>query len=99
MQVGVKLQIYGRVQGVFYRQSTRAKAQELGLFGWVRNLPDGTVEAEAFGDENVVNEFVAWCKVGPPHANVEKVEIVTLEEKHASPETTYLKNAGKFEVR
>lgn len=99
MQVGVKLKIYGRVQGVFYRQSTRQKAQELGLSGWVRNLPDGAVEAQAFGDQEVVNEFVDWCRIGPPHANVEKVEVEDLPDGTSAFSVTSINSSGQFEVR
>lgn len=99
MQVGVKLKIYGRVQGVFYRQSTRAKAQELGLSGWVRNLPDGTVEAQAFGEQEVVNEFVDWCRNGPPHASVERIEVEELSDKTTSTGVTSINVSGQFEVR
>ena len=74
MTVLAKLKIHGRVQGVFFRQSTREKARELGLSGWVKNMPDGTVEALAAGPENVVNELIAWCEQGPAYARVEKVD-------------------------
>lgn len=75
MSVLAKLKIHGRVQCVFYRQSTREKARELGLSGWVRNMPDGTVEALATGPENVVKELIAWCEQGPAYARVDKVDV------------------------
>ena len=71
--VRVNLIVTGRVQGVFYRQSTLQEAQRLGLRGWVANLPDGSVEIEAEGDEAAVADLVAWAKVGPPAARVEHV--------------------------
>lgn len=67
--------IKGRVQGVFFRAEARRKAEELGLTGWVRNNPDGTVEAVAEGDVDMVEKFVKWCHEGPPRARVEAVEV------------------------
>jgi acylphosphatase len=69
----VHLIIEGRVQGVFFRESTRKKAISLGLTGWVRNVPDGTVEAVAEGPGEKVRDFVDWCHKGPPAARVDKV--------------------------
>ena len=70
----VHLLISGLVQGVWYRASTEQEAQRLGLHGWVRNLPDGRVEALAEGPEAVLQTFIAWCHRGPQHARVEQVE-------------------------
>jgi acylphosphatase len=67
--------ISGRVQGVFFRAHTKELADELGLTGWVRNLPDGRVEAVFEGEEDAVKEAIEWCKRGPPLASVEKVEV------------------------
>jgi acylphosphatase len=67
--------ISGRVQGVFFRANTKELADELGLTGWVRNLPDGRVEAVFEGEEDAVKEAIEWCKRGPPLASVEKVEV------------------------
>ena len=69
----VRLHITGRVQGVFFRASAQRKAQELGLAGWVRNEPDGSVMAEAEGDAESLDAFIQWCKQGPAHAVVSKV--------------------------
>ena len=68
--------IRGKVQGVFFRGSTREKAMILGVMGEVKNLPDGSVWLVAEGDENAVNELIAWCYRGPLRAEVEDV-IVT----------------------
>lgn len=68
------LKIHGRVQGVFFREEARQKSQELGLSGYVKNLPDGTVEVVAEGEEEVLKNMLEWCKIGPRHAKVEKVE-------------------------
>lgn len=66
--------ITGRVQGVFYRASTRDTALRLGLKGWVRNLPDGTVEAVFEGPVDKLRKVVDWCRQGPPGAAVRRVE-------------------------
>jgi acylphosphatase len=67
--------IEGRVQGVFYRDFTRETAVSLGLRGWVRNLPDGRVEAVFEGDSKAVEEAVARCYTGPPAAVVRNIEV------------------------
>jgi acylphosphatase len=68
------VRVSGQVQGVFFRDSTRKKAEELGLAGWVRNLPDGQVEAVFEGPSREVREMVRWCEEGPQHASVENVD-------------------------
>lgn len=75
MKVRAELKIHGRVQGVFFRQSTEAAATRLGLTGWVRNLPDGSVGALAEGPSDAVHELIAWCRQGPPAAEVSSVDI------------------------
>lgn len=67
--------ISGQVQGVWFRASTRDKAEQLGLKGWVKNTPDGSVEAVFEGEENLVQEMLEWCHHGPPLANVENVKV------------------------
>ena len=67
------LQILGRVQGVWFRESMRQEAERLGVTGWVCNLPDGSVEAVIQGSTEVVNALLAWTKTGPPMAQVEHV--------------------------
>jgi len=66
--------VTGRVQGVFYRDSAKKKAQKLGLTGWVKNLPDGRVELIASGDDNAVGELMEWLWKGPRAADVTIVE-------------------------
>jgi acylphosphatase len=67
--------VSGDVQGVFYRDSTRQKARQLGLSGWVKNLPDGRVEALFEGPSEKIREMVRWCEQGSPHAAVENVDV------------------------
>ncbi len=66
--------ISGRVQGVFFRAYTRETALSLKLTGWVRNLHDGSVEAVFEGEDTNVQPMLEWCKKGPPHAIVTKVD-------------------------
>jgi len=74
MKTRVHVVISGRVQGVFFRAHTVEKADELGLTGWVKNTPDGTVEAVFEGEEGAVDEMLTWCHRGPALARVTKVE-------------------------
>ncbi len=67
--------VYGRVQGVNFRHYTEREATRLSLDGWVRNLPDGTVEVEAAGDAASLDAFVSWLHHGPPAARVDRVEV------------------------
>lgn len=71
--------VHGRVQGVWFRASTQRAAQQLGVSGWVRNLPDGSVEAVFEGLSTAVQAAVAWAHDGPERAYVERVE--TFAEK------------------
>lgn len=70
----VSLSIHGVVQGVWFRASTREQAERLGLVGWVRNEPDGSVSAVAEGPREAVEKLVAWCHQGPPGARVDRVD-------------------------
>lgn len=70
----VKITVTGRVQGVGFRYSTAKVAGSLGLAGFAKNLPDGTVYIEAEGSPDSVGIFVEWCKSGPPRAWVNAVE-------------------------
>ena len=65
----------GWVQGVFYRWSAKEAAKRLGLNGWVRNLPDGRVEAVFEGEKSNVEQIIDWCGTGPPGASVARVEV------------------------
>ncbi|MDY6768652.1 MAG: acylphosphatase [Candidatus Nanohaloarchaea archaeon] len=67
--------VSGKVQGVFFRATTRDKARELGVNGWVRNLPDGRVEAVFEGEQEKVEKMLQFCHEGPDAARVENVEV------------------------
>ena len=75
----VHLTISGRVQGVYFRQSTKTRALHYGVSGWVRNRSDGTVEIVAEGSSNAINRLVSWCSVGPEMALVDAVERIDEE--------------------
>jgi len=79
MSAFARLKISGRVQGVFYRVSTRDMARELGLSGFVRNASDGSVEVLAAGDRRLVEELIAWCHRGPSGSRVDRVDVEWVE--------------------
>lgn len=70
----IRIKVFGYVQGVFFRYTTRKFAQRLGLTGYVKNLPDGAVYIEAEGPQEKLMELLEFSKKGPKHAQVEKVE-------------------------
>lgn len=70
--------VTGKVQGVWYRQSAKEKATELGITGNVRNQPDGSVAIIATGLANQLDQFIEWCRQGPPRALVTNVEVTEL---------------------
>jgi acylphosphatase len=71
--------VHGRVQGVFFRDTSRRMATSRGLGGWVRNAPDGTVEAVFEGSPEAVESMVRWCHEGPRGAVVQRVEVADEE--------------------
>ncbi len=73
-QVSIELRISGKVQGVYYRASTKAKAEELGLCGWVKNERNGDVSVTVEGPEEQVEALIAWCAEGPRWARVDHIE-------------------------
>ena len=75
--------VSGRVQGVWFRASTRDQAVPLGLRGYARNLPDGNVEVLAVGDEAAIEELAAWLRQGPPQARVDDLERFAAHEDEA----------------
>jgi|TARA_B100002003_G_scaffold33746_1_gene28933 acylphosphatase len=78
-----RLHIYvsGIVQGVFFRSNTVHKANSLQIKGWIKNLPDSSVEILAEGTEEMLDKFLDWCEKGPPNAEVDSVEVVMLPFK------------------
>ena len=70
-----KINVKGRVQGVFFRASTVDQALQLGLKGWVKNEPDGSVTIVAEGDNGQLEKLIQWCHQGPTFARVEKVAV------------------------
>ncbi|MEA2384463.1 MAG: acylphosphatase [Solirubrobacteraceae bacterium] len=87
--VAKRVVVHGSVQGVFFRDTTRRKAQSRGVCGWVRNCSDGSVEAQFEGDPDAVEALVAFAGEGPRGAQVERVEV-----SDAQPE-----GRGGFEIR
>lgn len=75
MKVRAHVFVSGRVQGVFFRHETRREAKMRGVKGWVRNLPDGRVEAVFEGEEEAVKQLIEFCKHGPPGAKVTSLEV------------------------
>ena len=71
----IRIIVTGKVQGVFFRQSLKIKAKQNEIFGWVKNLKDGRVEAILEGDEEKINRIIEWAHGGPANARVEDVEI------------------------
>jgi acylphosphatase len=67
--------VRGRVQGVFFRQATVERARRLGVTGWVRNTPEGTVEIHAEGEPDAVEELLDFARGGPPAAHVDRVDV------------------------
>ncbi len=90
MKKRVRCIAHGRVQGVFFRASTVERAVELGLTGWVRNNPDGTVEAVFEGEDVQIEKMLEWCKEGPPLAHVTRLDVV---------EEPYVGEFSDFKIR
>ncbi|MDH3359781.1 MAG: acylphosphatase [Desulfobulbaceae bacterium] len=78
----VHIIVEGRVQGVFYRASTKEEASRLGLTGWVRNRPEGSVEAIIEGDPEQISKMIGWLHKGPPHATVTRVRVTNEESNN-----------------
>jgi acylphosphatase len=76
---GRLFRIHGRVQGVFYRAWAVGEARSLGLTGWVRNRGDGSVELEAWGDDEALDALLVRCRQGPPEARVERIDAADIE--------------------
>ena len=81
--------VHGRVQGVWFRAGAKERADELDLFGWVKNQPEGTVEIHAEGKKLRLENFISWCRKGTPAANVTSLNL----------NQTSLQNFTSFEIR
>ena len=90
VQKRIHIFVVGRVQGVFFRQSTRVMAIKNNVNGWVRNLDDGRVEIVAEGEQQNINNLATWCKTGPANSRVDEFE---LSEENSTSEFE------NFEVR
>lgn len=73
------LLIKGKVQGVFYRASAKKMAETTGITGWIKNTPEGDVEAVAAGTEEQLQQFISWCRKGPSGAKV--TDVIVSEQK------------------
>ena len=86
----VRILITGKVQGVFFRQSAYQQANTLKIRGWIKNLPNGNVLSEALGTESSLLHYIAWCKKGPPRAQVTNTITEWLEIENDSLITTLI---------
>jgi len=77
----LSIKVIGKVQGVWFRASAQQKAQALGLEGWVKNEPDGSVLVLVQGSEDKLGSFSEWCHEGPEHARVDKVVSIEVKEE------------------
>ena len=84
MTVRRRVLVHGRVQGVFFRDTLRERARAHGVAGWVRNRPDGAVEAVFEGSPEAVERLVRFSRTGPPRAAVERVEVIEEEREGLS---------------
>ena len=82
MEIGKQIFVSGLVQGVFFRDNTRRKADALQLKGGVRNCRDGRVEVLVVGEEAAVDALIKWLKIGPKHAKVSTIEVIDLALNH-----------------
>ena len=89
MTIARRVIVTGQVQGVFFRAWTKEQAETLGISGWVRNCPDGSVEAQVEGPEAAVEQMIERMRDGPPHAQVD----------HLSVEETTPESSDRFEIR
>jgi len=85
----IHILVHGRVQGVWFRAGTKERADELGILGWVKNRPEGTVEIHAEGEKSQLEIFISWCRKGTPAANVTSLDLSPIS----------LQNFKSFEIR
>lgn len=84
METTYSIVVTGKVQGVFFRQSTKEKALELGINGTVMNKPDGSVEIHITCPNGLAGQLLDWCKTGPPKAKVESATMKEIPRQHFS---------------
>jgi acylphosphatase len=84
MRKSVDVTVTGRVQGVAFRYHAERRARDLGVGGWVRNEPDGSVSCRVEGEAAAVDALVDWCRNGPPGARVERVDVRDAEDSGAT---------------
>jgi acylphosphatase len=84
MDKAVGVRVTGLVQGVSFRAYAREEARRLGVSGWLRNQPDGSVVGQFEGPEDAVDALVAWCGHGPAHAEVQQVDVIAAEPTGAT---------------
>jgi acylphosphatase len=79
-----RVKVHGRVQGVFFRDSTRERAEAYGVAGWAQNMPDGSVEAVLEGEPDAIERVMRFLQSGPSHADVEHIEVTEEEPEGLS---------------
>ena len=89
MTEAIHIIVHGRVQGVWFRAGTKERADDLGLFGWVKNQSEGTVEIHAEGEKLQLENFILWCRKGTTAANVTSLDL----------NLASLQNFTSFEIR
>jgi acylphosphatase len=100
--IQIKLNITGRVQGVFFRVKTKKTADKLGILGYVKNLADGSVEAMIQGNPSIIEQMIQWCNQGPSASQVDKVtteNIQQAEKQNNEREFEQYLNFDNFEIR
>jgi len=80
----LKMKVFGKVHGVFYRASAEEKAREYGINGWVKNEPDGSVTIWAEGEEVLVKKMLHWSKVGPGYSRIDRVDYEEVKPENHS---------------
>lgn len=83
----VKVHVYGRVQGVFFRYHTQLEAQRRGIQGWVKNCNDGSVETLIYGSEDAIREMIAWLRQGPESAQVKEIVVDDTHQGQNHPQS------------
>lgn len=90
MKKQIQIIVTGKVQGVFFRNYALQKATQLGIDGFIKNMPDGSVYIEAVGEDDLLSLLIDWCYNGPPQAQVTNVEVKEMNE---------ISNFSPFEIR